>query len=66
MAAQFGSALIGQAAEQGQQEQGQHVIRGHDHTGNAFADAKGFGEDLGDQVVVHLPERADRQERKAH
>ena len=63
-AAKAGGAFIGQSAEQRQQEQGEDIVRRHDDAGNAFSHVEGFCEDLGDQVVVHLPEGADGQKRE--
>ena len=62
---QAAGAFVRQAAKQGQQEQRQHVVRRHDHAGEAFADAEGLREDFGDQVVVHLPKSTDRKKGKA-
>ena len=59
------AALIGQPAEQGQQKQGQHIIRRHDHSGEGLVQREGAPEDQRHQIVVHLPERADGQKGKA-
>ena len=59
-------ALVGQLAEEGQQEQRQHVIHGHDHAHQTVLHVEGVLQNQGNHIVVQLPERADGQERKAH
>ena len=61
-AAQLGVGLVGQGPKEGQQEQGQHIVHGHDGAGLGLVQMEGLGQDLGDQTVVHLPECADGQE----
>ena len=65
-AAPLAPVLVGNGAEQGQHEQGQHVVQGHDDAGPCLAHAEFVGEDQGDGVVIGLPERADQEEGKAH
>ena len=64
--AQAGIGAVRDAAEDGQQEQGQHVIRRHDGAGKGLVQVEGVGQDQGDDAVIHLPEGADGQEGKAH
>ena len=59
-------ASVGDGAEQGQHEQGQHVVRRHDHAGPGLAHAELVGEDQGNGVVIGLPEGADQEKGKAH
>ena len=61
-AAHPGGCPVGQSSEEGQQEQGQHVVRRHDDAGEGFVHVEGLPEDQGHQVVVHLPEGADGEE----
>ena len=56
--------LVGKRAQHGQQEQRQHVIQRHDHTGERIADGKALLQDQRDDGIVDLPERTDGQERK--
>ena len=65
-AAQRAFAFIRKSAEQRQQEQSQHIVRGHDGAGEGFVHVEGVGEDQGHQIVIHLPEGADGQKGKAH
>ena len=64
--AQAAAAFVGQGAEQGQQEQGQHVVRSHQQTGNGLAQVEGIlvGKNFGNDAVVHLPEGGDGQKRQ--
>ena len=59
-------ASVGDGAEQGQHEQGQHVVRRHDHAGPGLAHAELVGEDQRNGVVIGLPEGADQEKGKAH
>ena len=57
---------VAQRAEERQQKQRQHVVRRHDRTGDRLVEVEGIGQDERDDVVVHLPERTNREEGKAH
>ena len=57
-------ALIGQRAEDRQHEQREHVIECHNDARPALRHAELIGQDLGDDIVVCLPERADEKESK--
>ena len=63
--AQPAAAPIGQASEQRQQKQRQHIIRRHNGTGEGLVQMEGIGQNQGHQIVVHLPEGTDGQEGKA-
>ena len=65
-AAPLAVVLVRDGAEQGQHEQGQHIVQSHDDAGPGLAHAELVGEDQGDGVVIGLPERADQEEGKAH
>ena len=65
-AADFRAGLVAQLAEQRQHEQRQHVVHGHHDADVAVAHMERVFQDQGDDVVVHLPERADGHECKAH
>lgn len=54
------------AAEQRQQEQSHHIVRCHDGAGNGLVQVKGVRQNQGNQIVIHLPEGTDGQEREAH
>ena len=64
--AHTGAGLVAEFAEQRQHEQRQHVVHGHDHADERVIHGKGLFQNQRDQVVVHLPERADGHECKAH
>ena len=57
---------VAQRAEERQQKQRQHVVRRHDRAGDRLVEVEGIGQDERDDVVVHLPERTDGEESKAH
>ena len=59
-------APVGETAEQGQQEQSQNVVRRHDDAGEGLVHVEGSAEDQGHQIVVHLPEGADREKGQPH
>ena len=65
-AAQGAFALVRESAEQGQQEQGQNIVRRHNGAGEGFVQMKGIGQNQWHQVVVHLPESADGEKGKSH
>jgi len=58
-AADFGARAVGERAEQRQQEKRQNVVQRHDRAGDRLIQAERFGQDLGDDAVVHLPEGTD-------
>ena len=62
--AQAAAAFIRDCAKERQHEQRQHVIQRHDDTAVGLRHAKLIGQDLGDDGVVCLPERADEKERE--
>ena len=63
--ADFCMALIRDGAEERQQKERQNVVRRHDCAGECFVHVEGLREDQRHDAVVHLPERADGQEREA-
>ena len=60
------AAAASSDAEQRQQEKRQNVVQRHDRSGERLIQMERFGQDLGDDAVVHLPESTDRQKRQAH
>ena len=64
--ADSGVCPVGYAAEEGQQEQSQDIIRRHDCAGEGLVQVEGVGKDKGDNAVIHLPEGGDGQEGKTH
>ena len=64
--AQFAVGPVGQPAEQGQQEQGQNVVRGHDGPGQGLIEVEGASKDQVHNAVVHLPEGGDGQEGQSY
>ena len=58
-------ALIRDGAEERQQEERQNVVRRHNCTGEGFVHVEGLRENQRHDAVIHLPERADGQEREA-
>ena len=65
-AAVAAGTLVGDVAEQGQQEQRQHVVQRHDDAGPGLAHAEFVGQDQGNGVVIGLPEGADEEEGEAY
>ena len=65
-AAAAAGAFVGDVAEQGQQEQRQHVVQRHDDARPRLAHAELVGQDQGDGVVIGLPEGADEEEGEAY
>ena len=64
-AAALALAAVGNTAEQGQHEQGQNIVQGHDDTGCGLAEAELAGQGHGNGHIVNLPEGADQEKRKA-
>ena len=64
--AEAGIDLVGQGAEQRQQEQRQNVVDGHNDTGPALGHTELVGQQQGDGAVVCLPEQADEEKCEAH
>ena len=56
---------VGQCAEKRQQKQCEHIVRRHDHAGDRLVHMERVGKNERDDIVVHLPERADGKERKS-
>ena len=57
---------VAQRAEKRQQKQRQHIVRRHDRAGNGLVEVERVRQNQRDDVVVHLPERADGQKRQSH
>ena len=65
-AADFGVDFVGDAAKDGQQEEGQNVVHGHDGAGQCFIHTESGFQQQGNDAVVHLPEGGDGQEGETH
>ena len=65
-AAPLALVLVGQGAEQRQQEQGQNVIQRHDYTGPELIHTKFVGQGQGNGGVVSLPEQANQEKCKTY
>ena len=65
-AAALAPVAVRDGAEEGQHEQGQDIVRRHDHAGPGLGHAKLVGQDHGDGVVVSLPECTDQEKGKAY
>ena len=62
-AAQAAVAAVGESAEERQEEEGEDVVGSHDHAREGLVQVKRVREH--EDAVVHLPERADGEEREA-
>ena len=64
-AAQAGAGPVGQGPEQGQQQQGGHVVDGHDGVGGKGPQAEDVFQQMGNDLVIELPEGQNGHKAKA-
>ena len=65
-AAAFAFVTVGDAAEQGQHEQGQDIIQRNNNTGSGLAQAEFAGQGHDDGHIVDLPEGTDQEKGEAY